>query len=551
MSTIPKKRLGDILIDCNLITAEQLKQALNYQREKGLKLGAALIEQNLVTEDDIIWALGNQLNISFIHLNPEIVDRSLVRTISPEFAREHRMIPLYQTGRQLSICMVDPLETEAIDVVANKSQLDISVSICTKYDFEQTFAAIYGPLEIPPKVQGDIAPADKVLERGIPQGMESPEKVINYILGQAIINKVDRIHFEPSEKGVLIRFRTCSSLSRKLEIPLKVHHEMIGKLKTLSQVAPGPGTGSGIMVGHFRVTVSGRMVNVQSMFYPTVNGEMVILKISDFETIGSQIAKGSRSFLEQLVKFVQANHGVLYVSGPRESGRTTTQYFLLKSYDVETMKIVTVEDPVQSALPKVTQIQVGQNGVGSVREGLELALLLDPDLIYLDHLGDQPIVEDITFAALGGKTVLTSIMAYDAPSSIVRLLDKVEDPVIVGMSLCGFLSQRLIRTLCPACKVPAQLPPDVLDRLRQNVEQPTLFTPVGCDACHRSGYSGRTLIAEFLPTSPSLRQMIINRANYQAFHQFARKQEIPTLEDQALALVASGETSMDEFQRLF
>ncbi|HNW33650.1 MAG TPA: ATPase, T2SS/T4P/T4SS family [Candidatus Ozemobacteraceae bacterium] len=555
MST-QKKRLGDILIDCNLITGDQLKQALGFQKEKGLKLGAALIELGLVSEDDIIWALGNQLNISFIHLNADIVSPAAVKLVPAEFAKEFRLIPLYQAGNQLSICMVDPLESEAVDTLAARLGLQISASICTKFDFEQAYTAIYGPLDAGERVTGDLPPAapessSEKGERGIPKGLEAPEKIINYILGQAIINRVDRIHFEPSDKGVVIRFRTCSCLTRKLEIPIKVHQEVIAKLKVLSQVpVPISGGAPNMAVGHFRVSVSGRWVNVQSMFYPTVNGEMVILKLNDFSNINVQIGKAGKAALDELVGFVHANHGVLYITGPRESGRTTSHYYVLSSFDVEQQKIVTVEDPVQASLTKITQIQIGQSGIGSIKEGLDLALLLDPDVVYIDHLGDQPIVEEIAFAGLGGKTILTSFMAYDAPSSVIRLLEKTADPVVVASSLCGFLSQRLIRTLCPQCKKPGSLPADIADRLRVPTE-PTIFEAAGCDACHQTGYASRTLITEFLPTSPTLRRMMIDRQGYQEFYQFARKQEIPTLEDRTLALVAAGETSVDEFLRLF
>jgi type IV pilus assembly protein PilB len=548
-----KKRLGDILLDCNLISQEQLQQALAFQKQSGLKLGAALIEQKIVTEDDIIWALGNQLNISFIHLNADIVDRAVLKLVPAEFAKEHRIIPLYMTGSQLSICMVDPLETDAVDALASRTQSKISVSICTKFDFETTFAAIYGPLDVQEKVADDITAQEKqTLERGIPKGMEGPEKVINYILGQAIINKVDRIHFEPSDKGVIIRFRACSTLSRKLEIPQKVHQEIIAKLKTLSQVPTGQPITGAIHVGHFRVTVSGRWVNIQAMFYPTVHGEMVILRLSDFSTIGNQLGKSARAFFDTLVKFVHHNHGVLYVTGPRESGRTTSQYFLLSAFDVEKRKIVTVEDPVQCSLPKVTQIQVGQSGIGSMREGLDLALLLDPDVIYLDQLNDRDMVEEIAFAGLGGKTVTTSYMAYDAPSSIIRLLEMSTDPVVVASSLCGFLSQRLIRTLCTQCRKEQPLPQELLDRVGTGgPAERKGFQAVGCEICQFTGYGGRTLVTEFVPTSQTLRQMMINRQSYQEFYQFARKQEIPTLEDRTMELVLNGDTSADEFFRLF
>ncbi|MFZ2960838.1 MAG: ATPase, T2SS/T4P/T4SS family [Candidatus Ozemobacteraceae bacterium] len=557
---IQKRRLGDLLQECNLISKEQCEQALAFQKGqgKGMKLGQALIELGIVTEDDIIWALGNQLNVSFIHLNADIVDKSVLMQLSPEFAHDHKMIPLYMSGNQFSVCMVDPLDVDAIEFVAIKTSKEVSVSICTHFDFETTFKAVYGPLEVQDKVTNEITTTEKPAadgpagsERAIPKGMETPEKVVNYILGQAIINKVDKIHFEPSEKGVVIRFRSCSTLTRKLEIPLKVHVEIIAKLKTLSQIAIVQGTNPGVTIGHFRVSISGRMVNVQSLFYPTVNGEMVILKLSDCGESNSETIKRSKEFLNDIARFVQTNHGVLYVTGPHESGRTTTQYSILSAYDVDRVKIVTVEDPVQISHPRMTQIQIGQNGVVTMLEGLDLALKLDADLIYLDHLPEGRVAEEVAFAGLGGKTILTSFMAHDAASSIIRLLELVRDPVIVAMSLCGFLSQRLVRTLCSQCRATIEPDPDAMERLRSISESPTVFRAVGCEGCQKTGYTGRTLISEFIPTSPTLRQMMINRQNYQEFSQFARKEGIPTLEEQTLMLVAAGETTFDEFLRLF
>ena len=205
--SIPKKRLGDILIDCDLINEDQLKDALAYQREHGIKLGEALSEMGLVTEDDIIWALGNQLNISFIHLSPEIVNSEVVKLISSDFARDYRLMPLYKAGNEFSVCMVDPLDSRPIEYLEGKFGTFVTVSICTAFDFEQTFNAIYGPLDVGSSGGVNTAVAEteaekQQIEQGIPRGMESADKIINYILGQAIMNSVDRIHFEPSEKGV-------------------------------------------------------------------------------------------------------------------------------------------------------------------------------------------------------------------------------------------------------------------------------------------------------------------------------------------------------------
>lgn len=546
-----KKRLGDILLGCNLISQEQLGQALAYQKNKGIKLGQALIEQGIVTEDDIIWALGNQLNISFIHLNPQIINREALKLVSAEYARDHKLIPLYQTGNQLNICMVDPLDFDAIETLAAKTQCSVNVSICTSFDFEQTFSAVYGPLEVQEnKVTGDIS-EKQALERGIPKGMEGPEKVINYLLGQAIINRVDRVHFEPSEKGVIIRFRTNSILSKKLEIPFKMHQEVINKLKTLSQIPLSTGTPTKTVVGHFRVTISGRQVNVQSLFYPTVNGEMVILKLTDFGENAADVVQHSKEFLDRVAGFFKQNHGILYITGPRESGKTTSAYYLLNSYNLDNTKIVTVEDPVIANFPRMTQMQIGQPGIETFIDGFELASRLDPDVIYLDHFEGKALAEAVVFAGLGGKSVITSFPAYDAASSIVKLLEQAPDPVTAAMSLAGILSQRLIRQLCSKCKQPIEPSPELAERLKDSASTPTCARAVGCDACQNTGYSGRLLVYEFIPVNSILRQMMINRQNYQDFNQFARKDGIPSIEHQVLDLVIRGETSFDEFLRFF
>lgn len=554
--TIQKKRLGDILIDCNLITEEQLKEALSFQKEHGLKLGEALIQMGLVTEDDIIWALGNQLNISFIHLSPEIVNPEVTKLIASDFAKEYRLIPLYKAGNEISVCMVDPLDSRPIEYLEGKFGAVVSVSICTALDFEQTYSAVYGPLEVANQENVDANTSDaynKQMEQGIPRGMEGSDKIINYILGQAIINKVDRIHFEPSEKGVLIRFRSNNVLNRKIEIPVKVHHEVITRLKKLSQISEKETSREGgVFVGHFKVNVSGRQVNIQSIFYPTVNGEMVILHLSDISSLVDQIAQTGKEAIIRILECVKTTHGILYVSGPRESGRTTTQYCVISSYDPETNKLVTVEDPVVSSLPNITQLQIGSGDIKSTLEGLRLSLMLDADVIYVDKTDSKELLEEECYAALGGKTILTSLLAYDAASSIVKLLETGIDPVLLVSSLCGFVNQRLVRVLCPNCKQEIEMPEELKDYIEdEESKNKKIFKACGCEACKNTGYSGRMLVTEFIPSSSRLRQMILSKQSYLDFSHFARKQGIKSIEKETLELVLQGTTSADEFMRLF
>lgn len=552
--SIPKKRLGDILIDCNLINEDQLKEALSFQRERGLKLGEALSQMGLVTEDDIIWALGNQLNISFVHLSPEIVNPDVVKLISAEFARDNRLMPLYKAGQEFSVCMVDPLDSRPIEYLEGKFGAVVSVSICTALDFEQTFNAVYGPLDV--AAGGNVEPTteaeSKQMEQGIPKGMEDSEKIINYILGQAILNSVDRIHFEPSDKGVLIRFRSNNVLNRKIEIPVKIHYEVITRLKKLSQLSEKDlSREGGVVVGHFKVNVSGRQINIQSIFYPTVNGEMVILRLNDVASLVEQIAKTGKESLGSILKAVQTTHGILYVSGPRESGRTTTQYCIISGYDPEKHKLVTIEDPVASSLPSITQLQVGTGDLSSSIDGLKLSLMLDADVIYVDKTDSKELLEEMCYAALGGKTLLTGVLAYDASSCIIKLLETGVDPVIMASSLCGFVNQRLVRMLCPNCKQEDSIPQQIAELLTEDQRNNKIYKACGCEACNQTGYAGKMLVTEFVPATARLRQMIINKQSYIDFSNFARKQGIKSIEMEALELVLQGVTTTDEFMRLF
>lgn len=550
-----KKRLGDILIDCNLISQEQLQQALTYQKEKALKLGEALIEKSFVTEDDIIWALGNQLNISFIHLNPDIVDQSVVSMVTPEFAKEHKLLPLYKAGNELNVCMVDPLDTRPTEFLEDKYGVTTAVSICTLFDFEQTYNAVYGPMDIQSKVptnEVDSREAES-LESGIPKGMEAPEKVINYILSQAITTKVDYIHFEPTDKGVAIRFRTNNVLKPKIEIPLKVHYEIIARLKKISHL-PESEVQDHAFIGHFRVTISNRQINIQSIFYPTINGEMAILKLNDFGTVLDQLGHNVRKSIEKVARTLHTTHGVLYISGAHESGKTTTSYAILSTYEASSNKVVTVESPVIVTLPRTTQIQIGSPSVKNELEGLKLAFLLDADVVYVDNVTTPKLLNEIAFAGLGGKTIITSVLAFDVASTIVSLIKLSDNLVVFASSVCGFLCQRLIRVLCRNCSQVTETPEALkpyLEKYSDIPEFPKVYKAVGCESCNKTGYSDKTLISEFLPDSPELRQMIISESTYQDFYSFARKQGIKSLEERALELLLAGETSIEEFLRLF
>ena len=324
-------------------------------------------------------------------------------------------------------------------------------------------------------------------------------------------------------------------------------------MKKLSQLSEKDLTREGgVLVGHFKVNVSNRQINIQSIFYPTVNGEMVILHLNDIAALVDNISRsGSKEAIENILRTVQTTHGVLYVSSPRESGRTTTQYCLISSYDSEKHKLVTVEDPVVSSLPNITQLQIGTGDIIKSVDGLRLSLMLDADVIYVDKTDNRELLEEMCYAALGGKTVLTGVLAYDAASSIIKLLATGVDPVIMASSLCGFVNQRLVRMLCPKCKKEAEIPEEIKELIPEQQQNTVIYKACGCSECNQTGYIGKALVTEFIPATARLRQMIINKESYLDFSNFARKQGIKSIEQETLDLVLKGVTTADEFMRLF
>ena len=261
--------------------------------------------------------------------------------------------------------------------------------------------------------------------------------------------------------------------------------------------------------------------------------------------------KASRDAITMLYESSVKNHGVLYVTGPRKSGRTTVLYCILQGYDAETRKLVTIENPVTSSLPITTQIQVGQNGINTQSEALKLAMMLDSDVIYIDSAEDNKIVDEIGYAAIGGKTLFTTFLACDASSAAVKLLQSGADPVVLASSLCGIANQRLIRTLCPHCKKPDTMPPEILELVNDGDKKKPIYKACGCEACHNTGYAGKTLVVEYMPATAKFRQMFRANMKYDNFKSYAKEAGIKSVEEQALDLLLKGEVSADEFMRLF
>ncbi|NLM16339.1 MAG: Flp pilus assembly complex ATPase component TadA [Candidatus Riflebacteria bacterium] len=550
--TVEKKRLGDILTDCNLITAEQVAEALKYQKANDIRLGEALIELGFVTEDDIIWALGNQLNLSCIHLNMDIIDPEVVPMISPEFALQYRIIPLYRAGNQLNVCMTDPLDSRPIEYLEKKYSVNVSVSIAKAKDFEAVYPLLYGQSA---SANGDMPPQIEALGEGdmhaeSEKDLQTPDKVLNYILSNALASSVEKIHFETSDDNVAVRFRKHGVLMTKLEIPLKLHSEILQRVKKLSNIPED--AAESVLSGHFRVVSSnsGKRAYLSCMFYPGAESESLIISISDVENVVNTMDPSSREAIDLLGESLLANSGVLYLSGPGESGKTVTQHILLKKFDVTASKIVTIEKNIESIVPMVTQLKVGTDGFSETHDAVKLAVKLDADVIMLDCEDNADSCELLAYSAAGGKTVVISLSAVDACDSVIRLLEVV-DPRLLASSLCGFAHQRLVRTLCPACKKPVEFPDELKKYLPEHYWEHKLYEPTGCPQCNSTGNLRKKMLLEYYPINSELTELIIESPDYSKLKEYGARQGIRSCEEQALQLLLDGEIAPKEFMRQF
>ncbi len=569
-----KKSFGEFLVDCGVLTTEQLKKAVQEQRQGGERFEQALIRKGYVKEEALYQCLADYFDLPYVDLDTYLIDEGIVQMIPEELARRHTLIPLFKIGTTLTVAIDNPLNIAALDELRNRIKTDVEIAISTEKKIKKAIEQYYGAgttilentlRQVPSQTAGEPTgePAEyrktydlraKTPIGGPVEGV-SAARILDLVMMQAISDRASDIHIEPDEKSLRIRFRIDGILYETMTLPKAVHPSLTARIKILAEMDIAETRLP--QDGNFNVRMDQRGFEIRVSTFPTIYGENVVLRLLDqtsplftLEELGF-----SEEMLNQFKQLLRKTTGMILVTGPTGSGKTTTLYASLNLINSVDKNIITIEDPVEYRLPLIRQTQINPKAGITFATGLRSILRQDPDVIMVGEIRDLETAQIAVQAALTGHLVLSTLHTNDAPEAITRLLDIGVEPYLISSSVIGVLAQRLVRTICPHCKT--SLPGDeiTLKELKgMNLKLDTpfvLYRGKGCKQCKQSGYLGRTGIYELLVVDESIKRLISEKASSELIRLTAReKTGLKSLREDGLLKVGKGITSREEVNRV-
>ena len=549
-----KKKLGDLLFEAGIINQDQLKKALMIQKEKGGRLGKILIDNNFVSESQIMEVLEFQLGIPFINLNEIVIPEDVKRLIPYQLIKRHNVVPIKCELNLLYVVMEDPLNFIAIEDLRMATSYEIVPVISFKDAIMATINKLYGN-ETSDKAIKEFQKGNDLNNNvnKVVQELQSFEvdsapivRLVNSTIEQAANEGASDIHIESFEKEVRVRFRVDGRLHLAQTIPKDAHAAVVTRIKILA----------GLDIAEKRVPQDGRVdfkirekvLNLRVSVIPTVHGEKVVMRILDKTNF--MIPKDKLGFTkENLEKFddlLTNPHGIILITGPTGSGKSTTLYTMLSELNKVSDNIMTVEDPVEYMIDGLNQVQVNQKAGLTFAGTLRSFLRQDPDIIMLGEIRDADTVGVAIQAAITGHLVLSTLHTNDAVSSISRLEDMGVEPYLIAVSLMGVISQRLVRRLCTHCAESYEPEEHEIKFLGLQEGDYHFKRPVGCPFCNNTGYKGRIAVHEILTITREHRNLIASNVSNEELAQYSRENGMTTLKDECIRLVKNGITSFDE-----
>ena len=511
-----KKRLGNILVNAGKITGYQLQEALKSQKALGKKLGEILVDSNIITEDEIIESIEQQTGIKKMDLNTINFDRKAIALIPQNLCDKYILIPFGFDNNKIKVALADPLNIFAIDDVAISTGFEIESFISRKADIKK-FIGIYYSSQQVHKAAMQLSEESIKTSKNSKSNVEDMNeinnapvvKMVDYMFKNSVEMKASDIHIEPFEKEIRIRYR----IDGKLQIINTLGIESLGPLVTRIKILAGLNIAEKRIPqdGRIMVNVGDKEIDLRISILPVVNGEKIVIRI--LNTGGSIISKNELGMSEENIKkldrIVSNPHGIILVTGPTGSGKSTTLYAILKELNSNSINIITVEDPVEFTMSGINQVSVNEKAGLTFASGLRSILRQDPDVVMIGEIRDEETAEIAIRAAITGHLVLSTLHTNDAPSSIVRLMDMGIKPYLVSTSVIGVLAQRLVRKICINCKEEYEASIYEKGILGQDVEKPLiLHKGNGCGYCNKTGYSGRIGIYEIMEITRKHRECI-------------------------------------------
>lgn len=561
-------KLGEILIKAKLITQEQIDSALTIQKNSGKKIGKILIEMGAITEKQLCETLGFQLGVPFVDLEHTALDPRIVNLIPEPLAGKHTLIAIDKSPDGIvSIAMVNPLDVIAIDDIKAATGLNVRVMISMQSVIEKAIDEYYKIDELifnklkevmSTEHRAVIGKKKKEEPEDIAQALSKAQqapvtRLLDFTLADAIKDNASDIHIEPQIKNVAVRFRIDGILHDRLDLPKYTQESLIARVKIISELnisekrAPQD--------GRARINLHDREIDLRVSTLPTIYGEKAVIRILDKTKLPLNLKElGIDDDTHKVLdSFLQNTKGMIFVTGPTGSGKTTTLYAALGQIKTRAKNIVTVENPVEYAIDGINQVQTNERVGVTFASGLRSILRQDPDVILVGEVRDRETAQIAFDAALTGHLVLSTVHTDSAAGAIIRLLELDIDPYLISETIIGIIAQRLVRRVCENCKALCHPPKDLLDMLglkEKDVSGKKIYKTVGCNMCNNTGYKGRIAIFEIIKMEPEIRGQITSKISEKALIDIGKMTGMKTLRESGMEKAFAGITTLEEVLRV-
>ncbi|WP_238483638.1 GspE/PulE family protein [Anaerosporobacter faecicola] len=554
-----RKRLGDLLIASDCITQAQLEEALTKQKETHKKLGETLIELGLISEADIVEALHTQLGLDVVKLGRVRIEEAIIHLANENILRKYQMMPFAfkeDNPNVLRVAMADPLDIVAVDDLAIVTNYQIEVVVSTPTEIISTIEKYYGNAEAM-AVAERYSKERETLYQSQEEKEEETNDVLNApivllvkkIIEQAVRQRASDIHIEPLKECIRVRYRIDGVLTEVMKYDLSLLSALVARIKVIGEMDISEKRKP--QDGRITSIIDKKEYDIRVSVLPTVYGEKIVMRITAKDGLTkSKIELGfSSEEMDKFNRILSNPYGIILVTGPTGSGKSTTLYTALSELNQEDVNIITVEDPVEANIDGVNQVQVNTKAELTFATALRSILRQDPDIIMIGEMRDSETAQIAVKASITGHLVVSTLHTNDSAGSIIRLIDMGIEPYLIADSVVGVIAQRLVRRLCPYCKK-EKIADAVEQRVLGTKEEVTIYDPCGCHMCNDTGYLGRIGVYEIMPITPSIKESISQKASLEAIKKTAEKEGLVTLYQAGVLHVLNGITSVSELMKI-
>ncbi len=562
-----RDRLVEILEKSEVLKKGQLEKSISIQQKSGGSLGKILVEQGFISHQDLMVFLSQQLNIPPIDLSKYKIDPDIIKLIPEKIARQYKLIPISRLGNTLTVAMSDPTNIIAMDDMKTLTNYAIDLVIATEQNIESAISNYYAAgseaaiSSIIAEGEGSGEELEVVEEEKVDVSEISAEskkapvvKVVSMILNEALNKRASDVHIEPQEKSLRVRYRVDGRLQDALSIPKSNQRAIIARLKIMSKLDI---TETRLpQDGRFKIKFRDKEIDFRVSVLPVSFGNKIVLRALDKSSLSMGLEKlgFSPEPLKNFKAALKRPYGMILITGPTGSGKSTTLYSILSQLNTLDKNIVTIEDPVEYQLEGITQVQANPDIGLTFSSGLKSLLRQSPDIVMIGEIRDFETADIAIKASLTGQLVLSTLHTNDAPSAITRLVDMGIEPFLIASSVIMTAAQRLCRKICPYCKEKYEIPRSVLERIGANIEElakkKTFYRGKGCKRCNNTGYLGRIGTLETFIIDDTIRELILKKSSADEIKKYAVSKGMKTLRENALKKFAEGLTTLEEVLRI-